>query len=125
LVQEIARKNKGRMRSEKKTGDKIMKKGRTAEEIILKLRKIEILVKQGKTIVQASREEGISDYTYYRWRREYGGLNIDQAKELKKLKQENEKLKKAVAELTLDKLILNEALSGIEDRRSQNTKPSD
>ena len=100
------------MTSEKKTGDKIMKKGRTAEEIILKLRKIELLVKQGKTIVQASREEGISDYTYYRWRREYGGLNIDQAKELKKLKKENEKLKKAIAELTLDKLILNEALSG-------------
>lgn len=89
-----------------------MKKVRTAEEIILKLRKIETLVNQGETIVQASREEGISDYTYYRWRREYGGLNIDQAKELKKLKQENEKLKKAVAELTLDKLILNEALSG-------------
>ena len=102
-----------------------MKKVRTAEEIILKLRKIETLVNQGETIVQASREEGISDYTYYHWRREYGGLNIDQAKELKKLKQENEKLKKAVAELTLDKLILNEALSGIEDRRSQNTKPSD
>ena len=89
-----------------------MKKVRTAEEIILKVRKIETLVNQGKRIVQASREEGISDYTYYRWRREYGGLNIDQAKELKKLKQENEKLKKAVAELTLDKLILNEALSG-------------
>ena len=89
-----------------------MKKVRTAEEIILKLRKIETLVNKGKTIVQASREEGISDYTYYRWRREYGGLNIDQAKELKKLKQENEKLKKAVAELTLDKLILNEALTG-------------
>ena len=89
-----------------------MKKVRTAEEIILKLRKIETLVNKGKTIVQASREEGISDYTYYRWRREYGGLNIDQAKELKKQKQENEKQKKAVAELTLDKLILNEALSG-------------
>ena len=89
-----------------------MKKVRTAEEIILKLRKIETMVNQGKTIVKASREEGISDYTYYRWRREYGGLNIDQAKELKKLKQENDKLKKAVAELTLDKLILNEALSG-------------
>jgi len=51
-----------------------VKKVRTAEEIVLKLRKIETLVNQGKTIVQASREEGISDYTYYRWRREYGGL---------------------------------------------------
>ena len=65
-----------------------------------------------KRVERIWREEGISDYTYYRWRREYGGLNIDQAKELKNLKQENEKLKKAVAELTLDKLILNEALSG-------------
>ncbi len=89
-----------------------MKKVRTAEEIILKLRKIETLVNQGKRIVQACREAGISDHTYYKWRREYGGLNIDQARELKKLKQENEQLKKAVAELTLDKLILNEALSG-------------
>ena len=75
------------MTSKRETGEKIEKKVRTAEEIILKLRKIETLVNQGKTIVQASREEGISDYTYYRWRREYGGLNIDQAKELKKLKQ--------------------------------------
>lgn len=100
-----------------------MKKVRTAEEIIIKLRKIETLINQGETILKACREAGISDHTYYKWRREYGGLNIDQAKELKKLKQENEQLKKAIAELTLDKLILNEALSGIEDRRSQNTEP--
>jgi transposase-like protein len=84
------------MTRKKEIGDKIVKKVRTAEGIILKLRKIETLVNQGKTIVQASREEGISDYTYYRWRREYGGLNINQAKELKKSQQENEKLKKAV-----------------------------
>ena len=78
-----------------------MKRVRTAEEIIMKLRKIETLINQGETILKACREAGISDHTYYKWRREYGGLNIDQAR-----------LKKAVAELTLDKLILNEALSG-------------
>ena len=89
-----------------------MKQIKTAEEIIMKLRKIESLINQGKTILKSCREAGISDHTYYKWRKEYGGLNIDQAKELKKLKQENENLKKAVAELTLDKLILNEALSG-------------
>ena len=89
-----------------------MKQIKTAEEIIMKLRKIESLINQGETILKSCREAGISDHTYYKWRKEYGGLNIDQAKELKKLKQENENLKKAVAELTLDKLILNEALSG-------------
>ena len=87
-----------------------MQKAQTAEEIILKLRKVEILVNQGKNVRQSCREEGISDHTYNKWRREYGGLNVDQARELKKLKEENLRLKKAVADLTLDKLILNEAL---------------
>ena len=90
-----------------------MQKVRTAEEIIMKLRKVEISVNQGKSIRLSCREEGI----YYKWRREYGGLNIDQARELKKLKEENLRLKKAVADLTLDKLILNEAL-GIEGKQS-------
>lgn len=94
-----------------------MQKSRTAEEIIMKLRKIEILVNQGKSIRLSCRESGISDYTYYKWRREYGGLNIDQVRELKKLKEENLRLKKAVADLTLDKLILNEALK-IEGKQS-------
>lgn len=94
-----------------------MQKVRTAEEIIMKLRKVEISVNQGKSIRLSCREEGISDHTYYKWRREYGGLNIDQARELKKLKEENLRLKKAVADLTLDKLILNEAL-GIEGKQS-------
>ena len=89
-----------------------MQKIRTAEEVVMKLRKIEITVNQGKNIREACRAEGISDHTYYKWRKEYGGLSIDQAKELKKLKEENARLKKAVADLTLDKLILNEALSG-------------
>ena len=94
-----------------------MQKAQTAEEIILKLRKVEILVSQGKSVRQSCREEGISDHTYYKWRRKYGGLNVDQARELKKLKEENLRLKKAVADLTLDKLILNEAL-GIEGKKS-------
>ena len=94
-----------------------MQKVRTAEEIIMKLRKVEISVNQGKSIRLSCREEGISEHTYYKWRREYGGLNIDQARELKKLKEENLRLKKAVADLTLDKLILNEAL-GIEGKQS-------
>ncbi len=65
-----------------------------------------------KSVREGCRAEGISDHTYYKWRKEYGGLSVDQAKELKKLKEENLRLKKAVADLTLDKLILNEALSG-------------
>ena len=88
-----------------------MQKIKTAEEVVMKLRKIEITVNQGKSIREACRAEGISDHTYYKWRKEYGGLSMDQAKELKKLKEENARLKKAVADLTLDKLILNEALS--------------
>ena len=88
-----------------------MQKIKTAEEVVMKLRKIEITVNQGKSIREACRTEGISDHTYYKWRKEYGGLSIDQAKELKKLKEENARLKKVVADLTLDKLILNEALS--------------
>ena len=88
-----------------------MQKIKTAEEVVMKLRKIEITVNQGKSIGEACRAEGISDHTYYKWRKEYGGLSIDQAKELKKLKEENARLKKAVADLTLDKFIFNEALS--------------
>ena len=67
---------------------------------------------QGETAGKICRGTGISEQTYYKWRREYGGLKIDQAKRLKELERENERLKKAVSELTLDKLILKEALSG-------------
>lgn len=95
----------------------MIQKVQRAEEIILKLRKIEISANQGKSIKLSCREEGISDHTYYKWRREYGGLSIDQARELKKLKEESTRLKKAVADLTLDKLILNEA-QGIEGKKS-------
>jgi len=89
-----------------------MKKVRKPEDILLLMRKVEILVNQGKTVPLSCKECGISDATYYKWRREYGGLQVSQIKELKKLKEENGRLKKAIADLTLDKLILNEALSG-------------
>ena len=89
-----------------------MQKVRKAEDIVLLLRKVDILISQGKTVPISCKECGISDNTYYKWRKEYGGLDVSQAKELKKLKEENSRLKRAVADLTLDKLILNEALSG-------------
>jgi putative transposase len=84
----------------------------SAEQIIKILREIEIYSGQGKTMAQAVRACSISEQTYYRWRKEYGGINIDQAKRFKDLEKENLRLRKAVSDLTLDKLILEEALSG-------------
>ncbi len=91
-----------------------MKKGAKIkpEEIIATLRQVEVMINQGKTVPMACRESGISEQTYYRWRKTYGGMQVPQAKEFKKLQEENARLKRAVADLTLDKLILNEALSG-------------
>ena len=88
------------------------RKGRSTEEIIAALREAEVRLGQGDTIGKICRALGISEQTYYKWRREYGGLKMDQAKRLKELERENERLKKAVSELTLDKLILKEALTG-------------
>ena len=84
----------------------------TTEQIIGKLREAEVLLSQGQTVGQVSRGLGISDYTYYRWRKEYGGLRTDQAQRLKTLEQENSRLKKLVADLSLDNAILREAVSG-------------
>lgn len=84
----------------------------TVEQIIAKLREAEVALSQGQTVVQVSRSLGITEQTYYRWRNEYGGLQIDQARRLKDLERENTRLKRAVAELTLDKLILKEAAAG-------------
>lgn len=91
-----------------------MNKGKKfkTEEIISILRQVEILVEQGKTIQLACKQAGICEQTFYRWRKLYGGMQISQAKEFKKLQEENTRLKRAVADLTLDKLILNEAISG-------------
>jgi transposase-like protein len=82
------------------------------ERIIQKLREVEILASQGETISQACRKAAISEQTYYRWRKEYGGLRVDQAKRLKELEKENTRLKKLVAELSLDNSILKEVTSG-------------
>ena len=84
----------------------------TAEQIINHLREAEIQLSRGQTVVTVCRQLGISEQTYYRWRREYGGMKISQARRLKELEQENSRLKKAVADLTLDKLILEESLRG-------------
>ena len=88
------------------------RKGKSTEEIIGFLREAEVRIGQGETVGKICRSIGVSEQTYYKWRREYGGLKIDQAKRLKDLERENDRLKKAVSELTLDKLILKEALSG-------------
>jgi putative transposase len=82
------------------------------EEIMAKLRQVEVLTSQGKPAADAIRSIGVSDVTYYRWRQEYGGLKVDQVKRLKELEAENARLRKAVSDLTLEKLILKEAASG-------------
>jgi len=82
----------------------------TAEQIITKLREAEIYLGQGKTVKEASRMLEISEQTYYRWRREYGGMDISQAKKLKEVEKENIRLKKLVADLSLDNAILKEVL---------------
>ena len=81
------------------------------EEIIHKLREAEVLLSQDQTVQQAVRQFGISEQTYYRWRKEYGGMDRSQARRLKDLERENTRLKKLVADLALDKSILEEALS--------------
>jgi putative transposase len=90
----------------------MVRKGYTPEQIINKLREAEILLSQGNTISAITRKIGISDYTYYRWRKEYGGMRVDQAKRLKDLEVENSRLKKLVADLSLDNAILKEASRG-------------
>ena len=80
-----------------------------AEQIVNKLRQAEVLLAQGQTITQVSRALGITDQTYYRWRKEYGGVKTDQAKRLKELERENTRLKRLLADAELDKAILREA----------------
>jgi transposase-like protein len=90
----------------------MVKKGYTPEQIINKLREAEILLSQGETVAVISRKIGVSVHTYYRWRREYGGMRVDQARRFKELEQENSRLKKLVADLSLDNAILKEASRG-------------
>ena len=88
------------------------RKNHKAEEIVSKLRQVDVLMSQGTAVADAVRSIGVTQVTYYRWRREYGGLQMDQVKRMKGLELENQRLRKAVSDLTLDKLILVEAAKG-------------
>jgi len=88
------------------------KKRYAPEQIVGKLRQIEVLISQGKTIPVACRDAGITDQTFYRWRKEYGGLQMEQARKLKDLQKENAQLRRAVADLTVEKQILKDIAEG-------------
>jgi transposase-like protein len=82
------------------------------EEIVAKLRQVDVMLSQGQPVADAVRSIGVTEVTYYRWRQEFGGLKLDQVKRLKELEAENTRLRRAVSDLTLDKLILKEAARG-------------
>ena len=84
----------------------------TPEEIVAKLRQVDVLLGQGQAVGEAVKTIGVTETTYHRWRNEYGGLKLDQVKRLKELESENGRLRRAISDLTLDKMILNEALRG-------------
>ena len=88
------------------------RKRHTAEEIVAKLRQVDVLTSQGRPVAEAVRSIGVTEVTYYRWRQEYGGLKGDQVKRLKELEAENTRLRRAISDLTLDKTILAEAARG-------------
>ena len=88
------------------------KRGLGAEQIVSKLRQIEVLMAQGKSAALACKEAGVSEQSYYRWRKEYGGLEIDQAKRMKELERENQRLKRVVADLSVEKQVLKDIASG-------------
>ncbi len=90
------------------------------EEIVAKLRQVDVLVSQGQSVAESIRAIGVTEVTYYRWRQEYGGLKSDQIRRMKEMEVENQRLRKAIADLTLDKLILQEAARGPEGQRQQN-----
>ena len=88
------------------------RKRHTPEEVVAKLRQVDVLVSQGQTVADAVRAIGVTEVTYYRWRQEYGGLKTEQVKRLKELEAGNARLRRVVADLTLDELILKEAAAG-------------
>ncbi len=90
----------------------MVRKAFKAEQIVNKLREAEVLLSQGLTVAEASRKLGVTEQTYYRWRKEYGGMRVEQAKRLKDLEKENARLKKLVADISLDNAILKEAARG-------------
>ena len=89
-----------------------MGKRHKPEEIVAKLRQVDVLTSQGSTVSDAIRQIGVTEVTYYRWRSDYGGLKTDQVRRIKDLEKENQRLRRAVSDLTLDKLILTEASKG-------------
>ena len=89
------------------------KKRHTPEEVVAKLRQVDVLVSQGQSVAEAIRAVSVTPFTYYRWRKEFGGLKTDQVKRLRELEKENERLRKAVSDLTLEKLILAAAARGV------------
>src|SRR5687768_11769423 len=91
---------------------RMARKRHTAEEIVAKLRQVDVLTSQGRPVAEAVRSIGVTEVTYYRWRQEYGGLKGDQVKRLKELEAENTRLRRAISDLTLDKMILAEAARG-------------
>ena len=93
-------------------GVKMARRKHTAEQVINKLREAEVAISAGSTVAEASRQIGVTQQTFYRWRTEYGGLRIDQARRLKRLETENGRLRRAVSDLTLDNQILREAAEG-------------
>jgi hypothetical protein len=98
------------------------RKAYTSEQIISKLREAEILLSQGAILAIVLKKIGVGGCTYYRWRKEYGGMRIDQAQRFKKLEQENSRLKRLVADLSLDKAILQEASRGNSQARQRDVK---
>jgi transposase-like protein len=92
--------------------DCMPRKSYKPEEIVAKLRQVDVLTSQGQSVAEGIRSIGVSEVTYYRWRQEYGGLKSDQVRRLKELETENNRLRRAVSDLTLDKLILQEATRG-------------
>jgi putative transposase len=100
------------MSSDRRGRTDMPRKRPTPEEIVAKLRQVDVLVSQGKSVAGAVRAIGTTEVTYYRWRKEYGGLKTAQVKRLKELETENARLRKAVSDLTLDKMILAEAARG-------------
>ena len=90
----------------------MVRKAFKPEQIINKLREAEVLLSQGSTVGEASRKLGVTEQTYYRWRKEYGGMRVEQVERLKELEQENSRLKKLVADISLDNAILKEAARG-------------
>jgi transposase-like protein len=93
-------------------GEAMSKKRYRPEEIIAKLREADVLIGQGKKVADVIKALGVTEVTYYRWRQEYGGMTVSQARRLKELEKENVRLRKAVSDLTLDKMILQEAAKG-------------